>query len=1170
MRSRHPLPRTFHRTALALAVMFWCSREADAQTYPSAVIPSGSNLNYEQSFDGDIVPVGLIQGSVTIHPVPPYPSQLGGAGVSVFDGAHVTIDPNQGTPGPVTIISDYRSGAPNDALYIAYGTVDIIASTHGVDLIGNGQTVHGLYMPEAVRGPSLLNAANVRIQTNGATADGVRMYGARSTVAFTDTSVTTSGPSSWGLLSWGGSNATFNNTTISAQGTGGGVWAYNGSSATLDGNSAVSTAVDGNYGVLAQSLGTVGTNTDAAATGRVSIRTSGASSHAFRVSTATGRPNRVDISTAGASSHGLYANGTSTVTGSDVSVTTTGASSYGIWIANNTTATLNGGTITTRGTNAYGMLAGTSSGVSTVNLSGFDIATHGQAAYGLYGWTASTTNFSGGSIATDQANTPAVYARAGTVNLLRDAGGAGSAITTTGSAAHAVRVLDAGSFSAIGANVHARGSGAVGISFEAPATFTSTPTGVGATPLPPLPPTTPLLDPSAPPPPPAVALEDSPAPSDVPEVPASPAGSAPVSAAGTGGLSPAAAFSPAASSNSMTLQDTTVVSDTSAALWLNGGFADVDLSGSSLIGNPWAIYVSARTVGGAPLAATAQVDADDSVLQGRIQTIAGSTATLNLSNGSLWSVTASSNLTNLSNDASLIDFPTTAALVANPLDAAAYRTITVEGSYVGNGGTLALNTHLAGDDSPSDRLVIANGSGDGSTFVQIKNTDGEGDITDADGILVVQALGSTTTTGAFTLAAPAVAGPYEYFLYRGGATVASADTDNSWYLRSEIDCSLPGAPSPPCPAPPPPDPDPDPDPGPGPDPEPDPPEPPTPAYRQEVSLIAALPAMASIYGRTIIDTLHERVGDEELLRDREDLDPTHSGVNGAWIRYIAHDGERDDGNLGIYGTRGPGFDYRFDALQIGQDLYRHTDADNGTRQHAGFYLAYGKAKGEIRHNYLDYEFHAGRDRFTAMTLGGYWTAFNGQGAYLDAVAQYTSYDLRAESTRFPDDTTDADGSTLSLEGSWPFALTQAGSARARWRLSPQAQVIWQKVDVDSIEDDQLHVRFADGDSLVARVGAQLDRAGIRRNRNGDSRSSSAWLRANAWREFRGEYEARFETETRFLPFPGDLGGSWGEVGLGGTWQVTRNGYAFADVDYSWSFDGDDSAWNGKLGLRWNW
>lgn len=565
----------------------------------------------------------------------------------------------------------------------------------------------------------------------------------------------------------------------------------------------------------------------------------------------------------------------------------------------------------------------------------------------------------------------------------------------------------------------------------------------------------------------------------------------------------------------------------------------------------------------------ADITATRSTLTGSAFTAAGSTSHLTLVD-SLWRMTGSSNLTTLVNDPSRIEF---APPLGDPRLPSSYKTLTV--SSYGGDGTLALNTWLAADDSPSDRLVVLNGSSSGAGQVEIANTGGAGALTLGDGIRVVQAIDATTAIDNFSLAGRVVAGPYEYLLYRGGlgGRSSSADAANSWYLRSVIDCAAPGAPVPPCPTPPDPPAPPTPPPPPPTPPPPIPPEPVIPAYRQEVSLVAALPAMAAIYGRALLDTLHERVGEEELLRQRGDLRPDRQGVNAGWVRYVGYDGEHDGGRQGIYGTRGPDFDYRFDALQIGLDLYRHVDEEDDSRKHAGFYLAYGRGNGDVRHNLLDYRYHAGDDSFVARTVGGYWTGFNARGAYLDAVAQYSWYDLRVASLAMPDSFTNADGLALSLEGGWPFNLNEGDGHSiedGRWRLEPQAQVIWQQVDMDDLDDATEHVRFSDGDSLVGRLGARLNRNGQHDNREGQLRSSNAWLRVNVWHEFRGEPRAEFAAQSGYVPFAVDLGGSWGEVGVGGTWQVSATGYLYGDIDYSWSFDGDERAWNGKLGMRWNW
>lgn len=317
--------------------------------------------------------------------------------------------------------------------------------------------------------------------------------------------------------------------------------------------------------------------------------------------------------------------------------------------------------------------------------------------------------------------------------------------------------------------------------------------------------------------------------------------------------------------------------------------------------------------------------------------------------------------------------------------------------------------------------------------------------------------------------------------------------------------------------------------------------------------------MAAIYGRAIVGTLHERVGDEHGVGQRDDL--SSGGVNGAWVRALHHDGERDGGNSGIYGNRGPGFDYTFDAVQVGLDLYRSIDED-GSHQHAGGYLAYGKARGRVRHHLLDVDFHAGEDDFNARTVGAYWTAFNANGAYLDTVAQYTWYDLRARSTRLPDVFTNGNGVLLSAEGGWPWTLGAASQGDAEWRIEPQAQVIWQKVDIDDLVDRAARVRYRDGDSTVGRLGLRLSRTA--------GGAGAGWVRINAWHQFSGAPTTEFSSASGYVPFSADLGDSWAEFGAGGTWQVSHAGYLFAGLDYTWSFEGDETAWNGNVGMRWHW
>ena len=127
---------------------------------------------------------------------------------------------------------------------------------------------------------------------------------------------------------------------------------------------------------------------------------------------------------------------------------------------------------------------------------------------------------------------------------------------------------------------------------------------------------------------------------------------------------------------------------------------------------------------------------------------------------------------------------TNAALV-NMGTGTAPRTILTTTSYIGTGGTVAMNTFLGGDGSPSDRLVINGGSATGNSLLRITNAGGPGAETVANGIAVVQAInGGTTAPGAFALSAGELrAGAFDYDLFRGSV---DASAPNDWFLRSDF------------------------------------------------------------------------------------------------------------------------------------------------------------------------------------------------------------------------------------------------------------------------------------------------------------------------------------------------------------------------------------------------
>ncbi|WP_157066634.1 autotransporter domain-containing protein, partial [Hyphomicrobium sulfonivorans] len=148
-----------------------------------------------------------------------------------------------------------------------------------------------------------------------------------------------------------------------------------------------------------------------------------------------------------------------------------------------------------------------------------------------------------------------------------------------------------------------------------------------------------------------------------------------------------------------------------------------------------------------------------------------------------------------------------------------------------------------------------------------------------------------------------------------------------------------------------------------------------------------VPAMTLLYGRLMLDTLHERRGTAVSAY-------AEGAPNAAWARVIGQHGDRDGGKGGIYGA-GPKYDYDFWAFQGGMDLYR--DGDVGTsRNHAGAFFAIGHGSGDVQHIG---DGKAGENSFMAYSWGAYWTHYTPENAYVDALLLGSWYDIDAKSNR---------------------------------------------------------------------------------------------------------------------------------------------------------------------------
>lgn len=227
-------------------------------------------------------------------------------------------------------------------------------------------------------------------------------------------------------------------------------------------------------------------------------------------------------------------------------------------------------------------------------------------------------------------------------------------------------------------------------------------------------------------------------------------------------------------SSTLSLTRSDISSEQGYGISMEGGQLQVTLTDNSLLqGQAGLMNIQNYAGTSTPLwdqgITTINLRADNnSVMIGKIETADSAIANIELYNNSLWQFDENSNLTNLINDHSIIQFNSASDIS---------HILTINGNYTGNDGTIIINGILSGDDSSIDKLIIK-GDTAGHTYVKVNNLGGQGSKT-IDGIEVIDITGNSA--GTFEQSGRIVAGAYDYFLVRGVGIANS----NNWYLSSD-------------------------------------------------------------------------------------------------------------------------------------------------------------------------------------------------------------------------------------------------------------------------------------------------------------------------------------------------------------------------------------------------
>lgn len=517
-------------------------------------------------------------------------------------------------------------------------------------------------------------------------------------------------------------------------------------------------------------------------------------------------------------------------------------------------------------------------------------------------------------------------------------------------------------------------------------------------------------------------------------------------------------------------------------------------------------------------------------------------------------------------------------------DNSATSVLTVHGNYVGNNGQLHLQTVLGDENSATDKLVVTDGSISGHTQLAVSNLGGIGGLTRNDGIEVVQALnGAVSSNDAFALNGTVSAGAYQYFLFHGGTT---AGKEHNWYLRSSVVAVQPPAvvtPTPPVtPAVPvapipanPPVVDPDEPPVEPPTAQPvapvEPPAPapnqvaaapqsaasnpplptaipgakPIPLYRPEVPIYSVDIPAAQVMTLQALGTFHERQGEQSLLTET-------GAVPAGWGRAYG-----SDFNKSWSGTVAPSFDGTSRGYQVGHDLYA-AQTSGGQTQRFGLFIGQSRLRGDVKGFALGWQNHrSGRVKLDGDNVGAYWTLTDPTGWYVDLVAMGTRLDGDNKSDRGVKMGTKGHALALSAEAGYPITLSE------HWVVEPQAQVIGQKIDLDSQHDGISKVSFDSQEYWTGRLGARLKGRYLVSNT-----PVEPYLRANVWHTFGGSDTVTYDEVDRIKS---DHKSSTADIGVGAVAQLSSAVSAYVEGKYGTGLDDNNfEGASGSIGVRVSW
>ena len=289
-------------------------------------------------------------------------------------------------------------------------------------------------------------------------------------------------------------------------------------------------------------------------------------------------------------------------------------------------------------------------------------------------------------------------------------------------------------------------------------------------------------------------------------------------------------------------------------------------------------------------------------------------------------------------------------------------------------------------------------------------------------------------------------------------------------------------------------------------------------------------------GFTSLATLHERRGENALgLGDKKAQ---------AWARIIGKHSkdegkERFNYETDIYGVQA-GYDF---SIKNSEDGNRYTGLYfANTAANTDFYDRYRAENGVIASDK-----YTGKVKTKDFSLGLTTTNYYNNGFYLDLVGQLSFINNKYNSRDGVSAKQRGNALAFSVEGGKNYGL---GS---NWTIEPQAQLIYQYLNLKDFNDGVREVHYGNDSALRARLGFRT------------TYKKSFYSIANVWHDFSNTTEANIGSDVVKEKYSA----TWGEIGLGVQLPITNSAYVYSDIRYERSFTSNPKhkGYRGTVGFK---